>query len=263
MRFRAEHLWIRMAVVRYERVGYTGSTLVLFNYESVRRLLLAKYDIAVKCRRLPYTSESAFVREEASRLPEEPDAIARLQPRGVPLLVSVSRHQPRKGVHVLIRALARLRSSGVPFRACLIGDGPLLAEHRRLAAALGLTDGVTVTGAVIDPDPYLRAADVFVLPSMNEQSGSLALIEALQAGLPIVASRCDGIPEDLVDGDSGLLVPPGDAGALSEAIGRVLRDGALREALGGRARQLFNEKFSAAELVRALAATYADLGFCA
>ncbi len=263
MRYWAEHLWVRMVVERYERIGYMGSALVLFNYESVRRLLLAKYPISAKCRRLPYASESAFLREDAGGVPDEPDAVARLQPKEAPLLVAVSRHNQRKGVHVLIRALARLRSAGIPFRACLIGDGPLLPAHRRLAAALGLEGSVVLTGRVPDPYPYFRYAAVFVLPSLGEQSGSLALIEAMQAGLPVVASRCDGIPEDVADGDSGLLVPPGNELALSEAVVRVLRDQALRAALGRRARQTFTEKFSADGLIKALGETYAALGFCA
>jgi glycosyltransferase involved in cell wall biosynthesis len=263
MRYWAEHLWVRMIVERYERIGYLGSALVLFNYESVRRLLLAKYDVAARCRKLPYTSESAFLGAAASRLPDVPDPVARLQPREAPLLVAVSRHNQRKGVHVLIRALGRLRSAGVPFRACLIGDGPLLREHRQLAATLGLQGSAVLTGRVPDPSPYLRCAAAFVLPSLGEQSGSVALIEAMQAGLPVVASGCDGILEDVADGDSGLLVPPGDEVALSEAIGRVLQDRALRAALGARARQVFTEKFSAAGLVRALGETYAVLGFSA
>jgi len=262
MRYWAEHLWVRVVVERYERIGYMGSALVLFNYESVRRLLLAKYPISARCRRLPYASESAFLREDGSGLTDEPDVVARLQPREAPLLVAVSRHQPRKGVHVLIRALARLRSAGVPFRACLIGDGPLLPAHRRLAAALGLEGSVTLTGPVPDSYRCLQHAALFVLPSLGEQSGSLALIEAMQAGLPVVASRCDGIPEDVADGDSAILVPPGNEAALSEAIGRVLQNGALRSSLGRRARQTFTEKFSANGLIKALGETYADLGFC-
>ncbi len=261
IRYWAEHLWVRMVVERYERIGYMGSARVLFNYDSVRQLLLAKYPISGKCKKLPYTSESAFQWDVASPRPGEPDAIAHLQPRDAPLLLAVSRHSPRKGVDVLIRALGRLRSAGVPFRACLVGDGPLLPVHRRLAAALGLDGSVVLTGRVPDPYPYLRRASLFVLPSLGEQSGSVALIEAMQSGLALIASRCDGIPEDLTDGHSAVLVPPGNDAALSTAIAGLLRDPARRAALGEQARETFTERFAAAGLIKGLRETYAELGF--
>lgn len=261
IRYGVEHLWVKMVVERYERIGYLGSARVLFNYDSVRQILLSKYAVAAKCKKLPYTSESAFQWEEGTPRPAEPDAIARLQPRDGPLLLAVSRHNPRKGVDVLIRALGRLRSAGVPFRACLIGDGPLLTVHRRLAAALGLEDRVVLTGRVPDPYPFLRHASLFVLPSLGEQSGSVALIEAMQTGLAVIASRCDGIPEDLTDGHSAVLVPPGDDAALGDAIARLLRDPSRRAVLGAQARATFTERFAPAGLIHGLRETYADLGF--
>jgi glycosyltransferase involved in cell wall biosynthesis len=261
IRYGAEHLWVKMVVERYERIGYMGSAQVLFNYDSVRQLLLSKYAIAATCKKLPYTSESAFQWEKAIPCPAEPDALAHLQPRDGPLLLAVSRHNPRKGVDVLIRALGRLRSAGVAFRACLIGDGPLLPVHRRLAAALGLEGRVVLTGRVPDPYPYLRHASLFVLPSLGEQSGSVALIEAMQTGLAVIASRCDGIPEDLTDGHSAVLVPPGNDGALADAIAGLLRNPSRRAALGVEARATFRERFAAAGLIQGLRETYAELGF--
>jgi glycosyltransferase involved in cell wall biosynthesis len=74
-----------------------------------------------------------------------------------------------------------------------------LAAHGSLAASLELTESVAITGHVEDVFAYLRQADVFVLPSLQEGSGSVSLLEALQARTPVIASRCDGIPEDLVD----------------------------------------------------------------
>jgi glycosyltransferase involved in cell wall biosynthesis len=99
-----------------------------------------------------------------------------------------------------------------------------------------------------------------VLPSRHEQSGSLALIEALQAGLPVVSSGCDGIPEDVTDGEDALLVEPGDARALAAALLRVLTDAELRKTLGRRARQTFERRFSADRVVAALRELSAELG---
>jgi glycosyltransferase involved in cell wall biosynthesis len=89
----------------------------------------------------------------------------------------------------------------------------------------------------------------------------MSLLEALQAGVAIVASAVDGIPEDLTDGDSALLVEPGNADQLSNALALALTDAALRERLRRRARETFVEKFSAEKFTTALSDLYAELGF--
>ncbi len=249
--FRAERLWIESVVRRQERRIHRQSRLVLVNYEAVRRRLLAEHGPGAETRMVPYCAENAFfdTAPEAHR-PGADD----------PLIVSVSRHDPRKGVNILIRALAALRDRGVRFRACLVSGGPLLESHRRLAAALGLADTTTLTGWVDDARPYFRSAGIFVLPSLQEGSGSLALLEAMQAGAAIVASNVDGIPEDCADGESALLVPPGDANALSRALERLLGDADLRRRLGGAARATFAARFSPDAFAAAIGAVYAELG---
>lgn len=259
--FQAEQLWISHIVKRYERRAYTRSQLVLLNYESVRRLFLAEHGRGTETRKLPYCSEAAFLRDGADEPAPEPAMIADLQPLDAPLIVSVSRHDPRKGLDVLIRALAKLRASGVRFRACLVSGGPLFAAHQRLMEQLGLADVARLTNWVADPFPYLRRADVFVLPSIQEGSGSLSLLEALQTGVAVVASNVDGVPEDVTDGDSALLVEPGDVDELSQALARTLTDAELRERLRRRARERFVEKFSAESLTNTLRELYAELGF--
>jgi glycosyltransferase involved in cell wall biosynthesis len=118
---------------------------------------------------------------------------------------------------------------------------------------------VAITGWVPDPYPYLEHADVFALPSLQEGSGSVSLIEALQAGVSIVASKVDGIPEDVEDGDSAVLVEPADADALHRALARVIGDGDLRRRLARRARETFLQRFSVDVFTEALHRTYAAL----
>jgi glycosyltransferase involved in cell wall biosynthesis len=190
----------------------------------------------------------------------DPRALAGLEPSDAPLIVSVSRHNPRKGIDVLLRALAQLRSHDISFRAALIGPGRLLEVHRSLADRLGISRSVAVPGAVPDVRPFLRAADVFVLPSLSEGSGSVSLIEALQAGIPVIATGVDGIPEDVVDGESGLLVPPRDAAALCDALAKLLRDPSLRARLASAARETYEQRFSADVFTEALRRTYGELG---
>lgn len=248
--FRAERLWIENVVRRQERRVYRESRLVLVNYEAVRRRLLAEHGPGPETRMVPYCAESAFFDSEPASGEVGADD---------PLIVSVSRHDPRKGVDVLIRALAALRDRGVRFRACLVSGGPLLELHRRLVADLGLETTTTLTGWVESTRPYFRRAGIFVLPSLQEGSGSLSLLEAMQAGAAIVASNVDGIPEDVADGESALLVEPGDAGALSRAIEQALGSAELRGRLGRAARATQAARFSPDAFVSAIGAVYAGL----
>jgi glycosyltransferase involved in cell wall biosynthesis len=252
--FRAERLWIDAVVRRQERRACSQSRLVLLNYDSVRRLLLAEHGAGTEMRKTPYSAETAFTRHGPA---PQPRSTAEDK---APLIVAVSRHDPRKGIDVLLRALSALRAEGVLFRARFVSGGPLLAAHRRLADRLGLADVATFTGWVSDPAPHLQRADVFVLPSLQEGSGSIALLEALQAGLAIVATNVDGIPEDVVDGESALLVAPGDADAMRRALARTLTDAALRAKLRRRARETFDQRFTAEAFSAALGGLYAELG---
>jgi glycosyltransferase involved in cell wall biosynthesis len=143
-----------------------------------------------------------------------------------PRVVFVGRMVRQKGVHVLAAAAARLRTPGA--RVVYVGDGPERTRVERDAERLGVADRVHVTGFVPHervPD-FLASADVLVLPSLYEELGTV-LVEALHAGVPTVASRTGGIPEVVQDGVTGLLVEPGDPGALARAIDTVLGDPTL------------------------------------
>lgn len=259
---RAAHLWVRLAVERYEREAYQAADAVLYNYESVRRLIEHHLTRSARLVRAPYTAETAF--DDPAHQPRGaaivPRGIARLRPERAPLILCISRHDPRKGTDTLLEALARLRSRGIPFRAMLVGGGELLHVDRRTAAKLGLGVSCSIPGVVSDIRPYLALADVYVLPSRREQSGSLALIEAMGAGRAIVASSCDGIPEDVTDGVDAILTPPGDVVALAAALERCLLDPSLRERLGAQAKATFATRFSAALVAGGLRDIYASLG---
>jgi glycosyltransferase involved in cell wall biosynthesis len=255
---RLELAWVRRVTVPNERRAFLASRQVAVNYENVERLLDQAYGPGLRYRRLPYAPPTAFdVHLERPPLPETLRGFG--DPRA-PLIVSVSRHDGRKGLDVLIDALAGLRRDGVAFRACLVGPGLLLEAHRRRVTALGLADRVLVPGRVADVMPYLLHSDVYALPSREEGSGSVAVLEALQAGAAIVASDVDGIPEDLTDARDSLLVAPGDPVALQRALTRLLGDEALRARLGREARAVYERRFSPPVVASALARFYTELG---
>ncbi|MBX3277692.1 MAG: glycosyltransferase family 4 protein [Acidobacteria bacterium] len=254
--YAAEFGWVKTVVTRYERRAYCECDLVTANYESVRQRFLASYGRGAEFRLLPYTSDVVDFRDATRDVPETPPEIAASAGSNAPVIVSLSRHDPRKGIDVFLRALARVRDAGAAFHACLLSGGPLFDSHRRLASELGLDDFVTFTGWIEDPHPYLRRADLFVLPSTQEGSGSLALIEALHAGLAVVASDVDGIPEDVTHEESGLLVKPGDVEGFANIIIRALKDSDLRRRLGDNARKTFAERFSPDAFAAALGEVY-------
>lgn len=151
--------------------------------------------------------------------------------RGRPLVVMVSALvPPHKDPETFVRAVAAARSAGCDCRALLIGGGPLAAAAERAVRRAGLDGSVRLTGFRDDALELLGAADVAVLSSRDEGLGT-TLLDAMWAGVPIVATEAGGVTEVVRDGVDGLLVPIGDAAALGAAIVRVLSNAPLRRAL--------------------------------
>lgn len=184
------------------------------------------------------------VRPELYERPRTPAADGRLR------LLCVASLQPYKGHRTLLEACDRLRGR-LDFTCRLIGWGPqhgaLIRETRRRGLATMVTFGGPAGEQHIARE--LADADVFVLPSVVERSGKMdglpvALMEAMAAGLPVVASDLSGIPELVRHEQTGLLTPPGDAKTLAEAI-FMLRDPALRAQLAQRGRELVRREFDA------------------
>ena len=155
-----------------------------------------------------------------------------------PYVFALGRHVAQKGFDVLLRALKLLAARNSFCDLILAGDGVEQAALRSLAAELGLTERVLFTGRVNHGKvmSLFAGCRIFVLPSRHEPFGIVNL-EAMAAGKPIVASWVGGVPEIVVEGENGLLVPPEEPEALATAIGRLLSDEALRQRLGANARE--------------------------
>jgi glycosyltransferase involved in cell wall biosynthesis len=128
----------------------------------------------------------------------------------------------------------------------IVGGGEQHAELQRLLVNLSLENRITLTGQVDHEDVpgYLHSFDVFVVPSLTErESFGVAAVEASASGLPVIASRIGGLPEVVLDGKTGLLVPPGDVDALAFAISCLLADPALRAQMGQAGRQFVLEHY--------------------
>jgi glycosyltransferase involved in cell wall biosynthesis len=163
----------------------------------------------------------------------------------------------KKDQATLLRAFAGVRRAVADVHLVVVGGGPLEGELRSLANALELNGSVCFLGVRKDVQELLPGLDLFALSSKHEGLG-LALLEAMAAGVPCVATNVEGIPEVVTDGFDGLLVPPGDPGALAEALLRLLRDPKLREKMGRRAVSS-SKRFSIQRAVRRLEDRYDEL----
>ncbi len=231
---------------------------VVVNYESVAKQLATFYTPGLPVRRLTYSPATAF--DERPTSPGLPQPLQGFGDPAAPLIVSVSRHDGRKGLDTLLGALTLLRDEGPAFRACLVGPGVLLKAHRKLVRRIGLEDRILIPGRVEDPMAYLRAADVFVLPSRQEGSGSVSLLEALQAGVASVVSDVDGLPEDVTHEHDALLVHPGNRRTMAQAIRRLIEEPELRARLGDNGRRTFARRFAPEVFAEDLRALYTELG---
>jgi glycosyltransferase involved in cell wall biosynthesis len=164
-------------------------------------------------------------------------------PQDAPLVLAVCRLEPQKGIDVAIRAVREIPNAHL----VVLGEGPQRRELEQLA-----DDRVHLLGRVPDVAAWLRRADVLVHPVRWEGFG-LAMLEAMLASLPVVATRVSSIPEIVVDGETGLLVPPDDPPALASALMHVLED--ARD-YGERGRERAREKFSVARMTERTLAVY-------
>ncbi len=179
-----------------------------------------------------------------------------LDPRR-PVIGTVGRLEERKGHEQMLLALRALGAgaNGERPQGVIVGDGPLRDALAAQARALGVADDVRFTGTVADVRPLLAAMDVFVLPSRAEGMSN-ALMEAMAAGRPVVATAVGGNTEVVTHGSTGVLVPPGDAGALATAVGGLLHDPERASHLATAARRVVTDRFGARARVAELERLY-------
>ncbi len=212
-------------------------------------------------------------REAARRAVTAPGGPAAGLPIGPDTLVFVSLSSlvPFKGLHHLLEAAAKLKQRGIAAQFLLASTGledAYEAWLRRRRDELGLQDCVHFIGFVRQPDTLLAAADVFVLPTVNRErlvfddidvtiscteGFPRSVIEAMAVGRPILATAVAGLAEQVDHGETGLLVPPSDPGAMADALERFAREPEWRERAGAAARQVVATRFTVREGARGLA----------
>jgi len=176
-----------------------------------------------------------------------------LRPRE-PTVITLARLNPQKGIATLLAAASQVPEA----RFLIVGDGPERAALEAQARSLDISSRVSFLGHRRDVPALLASADVFVLPSLFEGL-PLSVLEAMAAAKPVVASRVGGTDEAVLDGVTGILVPPSDPAALTRAIRSVLADPALGQRLGTAGRARVHRTFSAQGMVRAVESVYDEL----
>jgi glycosyltransferase involved in cell wall biosynthesis len=207
--------------------------------ERIRTVYLGQPEL-----QLPTAEERASVRHEIG--------IA----DGAVALAIVGRLEPRKGQSQAIQALAQVREAGSECELVLIGEGPQRAELEALSSDLGLSGHVHFLGFVNEPVRLLQGCDVIAAPSPDPELLPYALKEGMAIALPAVATDVGGIPELVVDGVTGSLVPPHDVSALARGIRALADDSDLRQRMGLAGRERVRTEFATQKMVSELAGLY-------
>jgi glycosyltransferase involved in cell wall biosynthesis len=245
--------------------GVTAESARVRLYYQLERLAVRAAD------RVVVMSDAMRARYVASGVPSErvvvvhnaviedhDEAAAQVGSRDSAALGVVARLSPEKGVDVALDALALLLREHASLRMIVAGDGPEFRHLQERAERLGIARHVVWRGHVEDIASVYREVGMLVIPSRSEGLPTAAL-EAMAAGVPVVATAVGGLLELIVPGNTGLLVPPENPTALAAAIGRLLDDPASRHRLAKAARDDARRRFSVSARVAQLHRLYVDL----
>ena len=251
-------VWMRFYHRLIERLTAPLSASVTACSEAVRRHALGAFGLPPG---LVHTLPNAIELPEEGQEPRARERVRR-ELGAAPddfLVGSLGRlDEPKKGLAVFLAA-ARLLAREFPrVRFAVVGDGPARGPLEARAAREGVSHCTTFAGLRRDVPDVMRAFDVFVQPSLWEGFG-LTAVEAMSVETPVVASRVGGVEEVVIDGESGILVPPGDAPALASACALLLRNRDLAERLARAGRARARERFGIERMVRDLAEHYRGL----
>ncbi|MCW2967816.1 MAG: glycosyl transferase group 1 [Solirubrobacteraceae bacterium] len=190
---------------------------------------------------------------------EPPHPEVRAFAGGRPVVGMISVLRPQKDPLTLVRAAALLRDAGrLDFRIVIVGNGELREAVLAEIGRLGLSDDVALIAFAGTSQPYLRAFDVFALPSRWE-SLPISVLEAMACDLPVVATDICGVPEAVRDGMTGRLIAPGSPEALADALQALMADPATRERMGRAGREAFEQTFRLETMLERVAGLYGEI----
>lgn len=215
-----------------------------------RIITVSEFDrqLALACRLAP----DERVVTVHNGMPDIDPALAADPGRSPARLIMIARFEPQKDHSTLFRALRGIEE---PWHLDLIGDGPLLPEAQAMIRDLGLTHRVQFWGQRLDVAARLAEAQAALLIT-NWEGFPRSILEAMRAGLPVVASGVGGVAESVQDGETGFVVPRGDVGALRERLRQLLADPGLRTRMGRKGRERYEAHFTLERTVEKTLAVY-------
>lgn len=218
-----------------------ASDVIVYHYNSSKKIFKKDFSISLaKMRKLSYYVD-IFQRETSvTNLNKNINNIF----KNNKTFIIICRQDPRKGINILLHAFKLVGKKIDKVKLIIVGSGSLLKANKKIARKLGIEEDVVFTGFVADFKPLLKKADVFVFPSIEEGAGSLSILEAMKQGKAIISTKCDGIPEDIENKKSGILVPIMDVKSLSNEMLKLIRNPKMIKLLEKNAKKKYAEKFS-------------------
>lgn len=177
---------------------------------------------------------------------------------GHTVIGSLSRLETEKGIDTLIRAVAELKGRFPEIRLVVAGSGGQESRLRHLIDMLDCGNEVALPGYVSEPGDFLSCLDIYVQPSRSEAFG-LGVNEAMAAGLPVIASKVGGLPEQVVDGETGYLVPPDNVALLADRIARLAKDAKQRRSMGKAGQMRHKDRFGPDRFQQSMRSIYLEL----
>jgi len=228
----------------FEKIALNFSDLVILHYQSSRRIVQKYFNVpTAKIRIFPWFTK-IFIRKGKIK------ALAHSLKH--PLIVSICRQDPRKGINFILRALKIVSVKYPNIHGLIVGVGSFSKLNRELNKRLGLSGIVEFPGFVPDIRPILLACDIAVIVPLAQGSSALTVYEAMSFGKAIIGSDCDGIPEDISHLKNGFIVPRGNAIALAQAIETLLVNTQLRDRLGKEAKKTAKKQFAPENMISAI-----------
>ena len=255
---------IRIATRRMEhRTGGLLKALFLYNWltdttvaisQSVRHALL---QVGVRDHKLRIIHDGVDISRFEDHVPQQWRQKLGIE-ENAPVVGFIGSLIKKKGIEFLLQAGPQILEKHPYCRFLLIGTGPLQSQLEQLATSLEIRHSVIFAGPQTDIPSILAAMDIFVLPSLQEGLG-VSVLEAMAAGKPIVASRVGGLPESVLQGETGFLVNPGDQDELARSLLGLLEDPGLRTRLGQAGKNRVETHFSSEQMALQYEALYWEL----
>ena len=253
--------------------GWTPISSKLRAYEAIDRWCLKKFDKVICVSKVIYNalSLSGFSDNKLTYLhnavsleqADSPCNVKQLKEEmgwteDDTIILSVGRLSPEKGLRVLLSAFQKKYSDSEHVKLVIVGDGPLRSELEEFSKELDIAKRVVFTGHRDNVQDYYKMANLFVMPSFTE-GFPMALLEAMQAGLPVVATKVGGIPDIIESGVNGLMIEPDNIKCLGDAMQKILSDAELTTNLSLNAKHTIQNNYSAEPWAKQIESIYNDV----